>query len=145
MSMFFLFSFKVCYVLNILFMCTYVWEIRVKLIIGLRWAYTPFWPLMFWFCLFLLTYDAVMLAKKQNVKSCIIYEICIKEKCNSIINKILIQFLEQVVHTRLFFLSLLRVIWLMGYATCVYKKHFQGLDCVIWLSLALVLPVQDIL
>lgn len=45
----------------------------------------------------LLTYDAVMLAKKKNVKSCIIYEICIKEICNSIINKILIQFLETVV------------------------------------------------
>lgn len=45
----------------------------------------------------LLTYDAVMLAKKKNVKSCIIYEICIKEICNSIINKILIQFLEPVV------------------------------------------------
>lgn len=45
---------------------------------------------------FLLTYDAVMLAK--NVKSCIIYEICIKEICYSITNKILIQFLEPVVY-----------------------------------------------
>lgn len=37
---------------------------------------------------------------KENVKSCIIYEICIKDKCNSIINKILIQFLEPVVPVR---------------------------------------------
>lgn len=48
------------------------------------------------FCFFLLTYDAVMLAK--NVKSCIIYEICIKELCYSITNKILIQFLEPGVY-----------------------------------------------
>lgn len=38
--------------------------------------------------------------RKENVKSCIIYEICIKEKCNSIINKILIQFLEPVVRLK---------------------------------------------
>lgn len=56
------------------------------------------------FPFFLLTYDAVLLAKKkkENVKSCIIYEICIKEKCNSIINKILIQFLELVVQREVF-------------------------------------------
>lgn len=40
--------------------------------------------------------------KKENVKSCIIYEICIKEKCNSIINKILIQVLELMVPVRVF-------------------------------------------
>lgn len=38
--------------------------------------------------------DAVMLEefKNDNVKSCIIYEMCIKEKCNSIINKHLSNF-----------------------------------------------------
>jgi len=38
--------------------------------------------------------DAVMLEdfKNDNVKSCIIYEMCIKEKCNSTINKYLSSF-----------------------------------------------------
>ncbi len=38
--------------------------------------------------------DAVMLEefKNEDVKSCIIYEMCIKEKCNSIINKHLSNF-----------------------------------------------------
>lgn len=67
-----------------------------------------------------------MLAKKKNVKSCIIYEICIKEKCNSIINKILIQFLEPVVLLKFLF------------AVCVdvYEAAFQGLDDILQLPLA---------
>lgn len=54
--------------------------------------------LFFFHILFLLVLslasDAVMLEdfKNDNVKSCIIYEKCIKEKCNSIINKYLSSF-----------------------------------------------------
>lgn len=45
-------------------------------------------------CIFSMASDAVMLEdfKNENVKSCIIYEMCIKEKCNSIINKYLSSF-----------------------------------------------------
>lgn len=77
-------------------LCALMFEkcLRVKLNIGSTlglYSILTSW-LRFCFGLFLLTYDAVMLAKKKNVKSCIIYEICIKEKCNSIINKSLSSF-----------------------------------------------------
>lgn len=70
-----------------------------------------FFVLFFLSFFLLLTYDAVMLAKKKNVKSCIIYEICIKEICNSIINKILIQFLEPVAQLRFLLFPLEAVAW----------------------------------
>lgn len=55
------------------------------------------WKTFFIFFIFFilsLALDAVMLGefKNDNVKSCIIYEMCIKEKCNSIINKHLSSF-----------------------------------------------------
>lgn len=54
--------------------------------------------LFFLLVFFPFTSDAVMLAKKnKNVKSCIIYEICIKEKCNSVTNKILTKILKTIV------------------------------------------------
>lgn len=94
----------------------------------------------------LLTYDAVMLAKKKNVKSCIIYEICIKEICNSIINKILIQFLETVVLRR--FVVLLEVkVWLID--ECVREIYKKQLFKVFTASFSSpwppAHPVQDVL
>lgn len=95
----------------------------------------------------LLTYDAVMLAKKKNVKSCIIYEICIKELCNSIINKILIQFLEPVVQLR-FFVVLIgsEDLVINGLITEIYKKQpVKVLSTSSGSPWPPALPVQDIL
>lgn len=109
--------FWICYVLNFLFcfFVVWVWALtirfvlnawRMKQIIGLK-MISYFTLTSYLLFLFSCWHDAVMLAKKkqkkkrkENVKSCIIYEICIKEKCNSIINKILIQFLEPVVRLK---------------------------------------------
>lgn len=66
-----------------------------------------------WFLSFFSSVDiwCCNVGKKENVKSCIIYEICIKEICNSIINKILIQFLEPVVQLRILFFFFFCYTW----------------------------------
>lgn len=88
-----------------------------------------------------------MLAKKKNVKSCIIYEICIKEICNSIINKILIQFLEPVVQLRFFIvLTGSEDLVINGHITEIYKKQLvKVLSTSSGSPWPPVLPVQDIL
>lgn len=103
-----------------------------------------------WFLSFFSSVDiwCCNVGKKENVKSCIIYEICIKEICNSIINKILIQFLEPVVQLRIlsffFFLLYLKVI--NGDITDIYKKqHFKVMTTSICSPWPPALPVQDIL
>ena len=100
---------NVCSVSKTLFLCIYyvskclksdaVYRIEMNLFSILTSCFVQFTLVFFssvdiWCC---------NVGKKENVKSCIIYEICIKEICNSIINKILIQFLEPVVQWRFVF------------------------------------------
>ena len=95
-------------------------------IIGLKWSCIPYWPLiLFCFSCLYVSVDiwCCNVGKKENVKSCIIYEICIKEKCNSIINKILIQFLEPVVQLRFLLCLVLTTSWLMCFIADVYKQQ----------------------
>lgn len=85
-----------------------------------------------------------MLAK--NVKSCIIYEICIKEICNSITNKVLIQLLEPVVQLVFVVTSGGEDLVINSHEGDIYRKQlFKVLTVSSGYCWPADLPVQDIL